>query len=85
MLSAESLLRTKTRIDAFEESKIAPEGAVSAKRQIDPVLRYGDPVREFADTAVWVRHIDQRPVVICKMERIGVSGQEAARLEHEMQ
>ena len=77
-VSAESLKRMKAQIETVEVSEIKPEGSVAAKLRIDPVLRYVDPVREFPDASVWVWHIDERPVVICKLERIGVSGQEDA-------
>ena len=76
--SSESLQRMKAQIDTIEVAEITPDGPVPATLRIDPVLRYADPVREFPDAAVWVWHIDDRPVAICKIERIGVTGTEDA-------
>ena len=72
--SSESLQRMKAQIDTIEVAEITPDGPVPAKLRIDPVLRYADPVREFPDAAVWIWQVDERPVAICKIERIGVTG-----------
>jgi hypothetical protein len=69
-LAAERLEAMRAQIQSIAVFERDGDDAIQAELRPEPVFRYSDNVRQFADASAWLWRVAGRPVAFCKLERI---------------
>jgi hypothetical protein len=69
-LAEQRLKEMRARIETITTAVRGQDRSTSAELRSEPVFRYSDNVRHFADASAWLWQASGRPVAFCKLERL---------------